>query len=786
MPRVPQQPSLSPLGRLLRSRLAWAILLAVLLGLLALALLLGPRLRAGNAERRLPGLSVLLITIDTLRADHLGCYADTAPATPALDRLATEGVLFSRCYSQTPLTLPAHTTLLSGTYPPYHQVRDNGGFVVPKTLRLLPEVFRERGYATSAFVAAYVLHSKWGLARGFDHYGDRFDLNRSPDLSLSSIQRPASEVLTEARGWLAGIGDRPFFSWIHLYDPHAPYKPPPPFDALYRHRPYAGEVASVDRELGSFFDFLRRQGLWDRLLVVVTGDHGEMLGEHGEETHGYFIYDSAVHVPLIVRAPFPFPVKRIDPPVEHADLLPTLLDALKLPIPQGNQGQSMVPLLLGKGDAGFQSAYTESWYPRLHFGWAELKGRYRGDWKIIDAPQPELYRWPDDRKEGDNLFWKRAVAAKQEREGLAAQLARMERGALAPVTFREEDRESMDKLAALGYLTGPVDTRGQTSRIDPKAKLEIYVDLTRAKALSGEDRLPEALALVEKLLAADDGVVDAHLLRGNLLYKQQRFSAALDSYRKVLELRPDYNFAMLNLLNTLKNLGDIGKLESEIRGFMKVFPQDAMLHFELGEARFLRKDYPGALPSFERAVALDPMLSRAWNRIGEVYFLRRDYEKAGAAYRQAATVSPAQKRTHFDLALLAEAAGRPAEAEAEYRQELALAPQAFQAAYNLAELLRARGRGDEAAPFYRQAAEGNPRFNIPLFMLAKHLFDRRLDLDEAVRLCERGVAIKPPDRYTALGHYILADISSFRGDRATARRHLERGRQLEDRFPKKR
>ncbi len=352
-----------------------------------------------RSKSGLEDLNVILITIDTLRADFVSAYGAGRASTPHLDRLAEEGVLFERCIAQVPLTLPSHVTILSGTYPLHHRVNDNGGFMVPGTLRLASEVLQERGFATSAFISAFVLHSKWGINQGFDMYSDDFDRTTYGSMLLEN-EKPAEEVLEEAKTWLRTNKSPRFFTWIHLFEPHSPYVPPPPFDR-YPDEPYRGEVEYVNHAVGNFVNFLEEQGLFDKTLLIVTSDHGEGLGQHGEQGHGYFIYESTVWVPLVIRAPFRFPVGRVRGLVELVDLAPTILDALAIPIPDSYQGESLLGRMFGDEPKEGGTAYTETFYPRLHYGWSELRALYREDWKYIWAPDEELYNLDEDEREGE-------------------------------------------------------------------------------------------------------------------------------------------------------------------------------------------------------------------------------------------------------------------------------------------------------------------------------------------------------------------------------------------------
>ena len=338
------------------------------------------------------GQNVLFVTVDTLRADRLPAYGETGVRTPTLDALAARGTVFERCMSATPLTLPSHTTIFSGTLPLHHGVRDNGAFTVPKDLPLLPELYQSRGYATGAFVAAFVLDSRWKLNRGFDYYFDQFDTRKANLVSIGDIERPASEVVDAALGWLEKRDQKkPFFLWVHLFDPHAPYEPPPPFAEEYADRPYLGEIAYVDSQLARLTAFLDAQGLSGRTAVVLTGDHGESLGDHGEEGHGFFVYQEALHVPFLLVAPGAAKPQRRSEVVSLADVMPTLVELSDMPLPAGVQGRSLVPLLSGRGRTEPRPAYSETHYPRLHFGWSELTAIQDGRYKLIESPDPELY-----------------------------------------------------------------------------------------------------------------------------------------------------------------------------------------------------------------------------------------------------------------------------------------------------------------------------------------------------------------------------------------------------------
>lgn len=723
--------------------------------------------------RRLKNCNVILITLDTTRADHLGCYAGKHVQTPNLDELAEAGTVFERCISQVPLTLPAHTTILSGTYPAYHQVRDNGGFVVPEELELLSETLHKRGFATSAFISAYVLHAKWGLNRGWDHYADSFHFSKLKSISLSNVQKLAGEVLPEAQAWLEKNGQQRFFSWIHLYDPHLPYTPPEPFASSYRNNPYQGEVAYMDAELGKFFSFLKANGLWDNTLIVVTGDHGEMLGEHGEDSHGFFVYESAVHVPLIIRSPWRLPAQRVATTVEHVDIVPTLLEALGIPVGKTPQGNSLLGLTFGDRSTGSGQALSETWYPRLHYGWSELTAFYSDGYKFIEAPQTELYDLAQGgMAEDDNLWLKKSAVAKKLQRTLQDFLTRISNNALSSTNQNSLSRQDREKLAALGYLSTVVDTSKKSGLQDPKDKIQVFNNLTRVRVLQEEGQIAKAIEFMGEILARDPDIAAGHMLLADLYYKEKRFPEALAAYRQVIRHKPNNNFAMVDLVNTLMAMKQYDQAEKEIQAFRALFPKDATFLRLLGQVAEQRQRQDEALDWFRQALTLDPKYSEVHLRMGEIYFQRQDLANAEKCLAKAQEFNPELSKVAFIRAQVADASGDMELARKSYLRELEINEQNVGAAFNLAQVCKRLGRMDEALRYFRLTTELDPNFNLPFFIIAKYNFDNRRDLDEAISLCRQGVAIRPADRNTPLGYFLMSEIYAYRGDPAKAKENF--------------
>src|SRR5712691_7321599 len=394
--------------------------------------------------------NVVVITIDTLRPDHLGCYGYKQIRTPNIDALAADGVRFERAYTPVPVTLPAHSVIFTGTYPLLSGVHDFAANKLNPAQPTLASVLKEHGYATGAVVASAVLDSRFGLNHGFDFYYDHFDFNRLQESNLDEMERPGNIVADVTLDWLSKNYQKKFFLWMHLYDPHYPYRPPAPYSEEYRDRPYDGEIAFADAQVGRLIEFLKNKGLYRNTLIILSGDHGESLGEHGEKTHGFFIYNATLHVPLIVHLPGGMHAKTVANLVNLADLMPTVLAALNIQIPAQVQGQSLLPLMSTNEAVDARSLYAETFLPRLHFNWSELRGVETENYHFIDAPKPELYDLTKDPGETQNLFPQKKAVSEEMRARLATLIRQYSAGQeLAEKTGL--DPALMERLKSLGY-----------------------------------------------------------------------------------------------------------------------------------------------------------------------------------------------------------------------------------------------------------------------------------------------------------------------------------------------
>ncbi len=724
--------------------------------------------------------SVILITVDTLRADKIGCYGSPLIRTPTMDAFAAAGIRFEDCISQTPLTLPSHTTILTGTLPIFHGVRDNGGFVAPAELVTLAESFKARGYETAAFVAAYVLDSKWGLDQGFDTYFDKFDLSRFERISLGEVQRPANEVIDAALGWIDKKKDDKFFAWIHLYDPHTPYAPPEPFKTEYAGNPYLGEIAFVDSQLARLSEALDRLALRDRLFIVLAADHGESLGEHQESTHGFFVYQAALRVPLIIVTPFKRLQGVVSPEtVGLVDVMPTICEMAGVPVPAEVQGKSLVRSFFAPGAAAKRLAYSETFYPRYHYGWSDLRSVQDGRFKLILAPAPELYDIVRDPAEETNLV----DVEKKVFEDLSARAqALMEeagRGA-HEVDLGRVDEETREKLAALGYVGSFTSSSALEGRklANPKDKIGVFNELSRAResGLSGDPE--EAIATIRAIIAGDPTIADAHFALGNVLSKARRFAEATEAFKKALELKPDDSFAVINIANCYQAMGRADEAEKFVLDYIARGFIDPQLDFLLGNLEVRRGEPEKAIPYFEKCLAENARSASAHNALAAVYLNRDgagDLARAEEHLNAATAINPTLTSLRYNRAQLSEKRNRYPEAADLYLQEIRDSPKNYKALYNLSRVFRQMGRIDDELETLRKTMEVEPEFPLAYLHAARVLLQRGRDYEEAIALAKKGIELRPAPAELPLGYFLLADLYNRLGNDPLSEENARKG-----------
>ncbi len=559
----------------------------------------------GGGPPGLKGKNLLLISIDTLRADHTSPYGRKID-TPALQRLADEGVLFERALSPVPLTQPAHTSLFTGNYPGRHGVRDNAGTALSADAVTLAECLRAAGYATGAVVAASPIARRTGLDQGFDSYDDQFGASAF-DSAQPIVERAGEEVRARALAWLAARDPgRPFALFVHFYDPHGPHEPPPDLRARYGRRSYEGEVVHADRCVGALIAELERGGILDDTLVVLLSDHGEALGEHGEETHGLFVYECVLRVPLILRLPGAHGPrgKRVAATVSLIDVMPTLLELLELP-PPPMEGQSLAALVRGEAIAE-RDLFAETHYP-LFYRWSPSYSVQRGMHKYIRAPRPELYDLAADPDEHDNLLPREPALALALEAAVTGRLAQWAAGTATAESA--ESLASLEAMAALGYAAGAAADPALAGELpDMKDRVAQYADLSAAMTLMGEQRWKEAGKRLEAALAADPSNPSAHLNLGNVLMRTGDPEGAERHLRASLELLPDNPMAQASLGMLCFFSQRLDEAQVLFERILAVAPASPEPLYFLGQVRELRSDFAGALECYQKAKALAPNL----------------------------------------------------------------------------------------------------------------------------------------------------------------------------------
>ena len=732
--------------------------------------------------RRDARLNILIVTIDTLRADHVGSYGYAAAQTPALDALAARGVRFAQAATSAPLTLPAHASLMTGTFPGAHRVRDNGGFYLGEEQETLAEVVRARGYRTGGFVAAFVLDRRWGIAQGFERFFDDFDLGKyRMDVGLDAVQRPGSEVAAKAIEWLDQDRTRPFFAWVHLYEPHAPYDPP----ASIRERfpptmigAYDAEIATADLQLRRLLDHLAGDGRLDRTVVVVLGDHGESLGEHGEEQHGFFVYDATVRIPLILAGPT-LPSRIVTDQVRIVDVMPTVLEMLGIDVPKAVQGSSLLPLV--RGERLNLVALSETWYPRHHYGWSELTAIREGRYHFIAAPTRELYDTETDPGETRNVAEVNPGRTDIQAHALQELVARTA-SASAPAAPRAVDPDVEQRLRALGYVGSSISPRALETRRrgDPKDKIALYNLMKQAALDSVEGRLDEGIAKVRRALAADPEIVEAYLMLGNMNAKAKRPKESLEAYQKALALDPDNQTAAFSLALAYKTDGKNDAAEAGFERVLALNPRDSKARYQLTDIWMRRGEFERAEAALKRAVADNVERPAFLTKLGECYIEMKRYDEAERSLLDALKDKADQPMAHYDLGLVRDARGQTDAAAREYEAEIARSPDAYRAHFNLGKILMVSGRAADAVRHFDEAVRANPDFGSGYLYLAKARLDAG-DLTGAEAAATTGMARHPDAEVVPLGHYVLADVYSRLGRANDAAREAAAGEREEAR-----
>lgn len=648
--------------------------------------------------------NVLLITVDTLRADHLGCYGYRQIKTPNIDALAQEGARFERAYAQVPLTLPSHVAILTGTYPMYNHVRDFTGIGLPSNIGIISEAFQRHGYATAAFVSAYVLDGSWGLRRGFDVYDDRFDPTQYETRNPGNIQRRGDLTVDKFLEWFRHRpAGKPFFVWIHLYDPHSPYDPPEPFHSEYAGHLYDGEIAFDDAQLGRVFSALKQARAYDRTLIALMSDHGESLGEHGEDEHGFFVYTSTLHIPLIIKIPGDGRqhAKTVEAVAATVDIAPTLvrLAGFSDPLARQFQGRSLASLILANGAGENREAYSETLYPFNSFGWSPLHALINRRYEYIEAPQPELYDLERDPAEKHNLFAKRkaeANALKAQLDGLERRYTARSQGPAGPPL----SQETVEKLKSLGYLaySAPaISAKDMANLPDPKAKVQVYRNTLRATVLAEEGKYGESDRLVRQIAKTEPHLyLMPYMLAENAMH-EGRFQEAQEEFLASLKLNPDFLQSLRGLARAYYAEGQDAKAKPLLEVILHKNPHDFLAHYGLGLIASNAKNYAEAIQQYRASLREKPDYTPAYLGLGVALIESRKYAEALPALQRAAGQAGPQEAVRLNYLGIATAhSGDTHRAIELYTQSLAIKPDYSGARLNLAIAYRQMGDMEKA------------------------------------------------------------------------------------------
>jgi arylsulfatase A-like enzyme/Flp pilus assembly protein TadD len=666
--------------------------------------------------------NVLLITVDTLRGDALGC--DGGPArTPNIDALAASGIRFSFAHAQAVVTLPSHASILTGFYPYQHGYRENAGYRLTPGVQTLASRLKAIGFQTGAFVAAFPLDARFGLTPGFETYDGRFDdVGSGAEFLLP--ERPAPVVVDRAVQWLRARDGR-WFAWVHVYEPHAPYRPAPPFDGEYAARPYFGEVAAADRALAPLLDAAR--GSSRPTLVVLTGDHGEGLGDHGEMTHGLFAYESTLHVPLIVAEIVPATqntrnsrntqsdsfsassaasarsaVEVSDAPARHVDIVPTILDALSLPVPPELPGHSLRTKADRDGGAA-RASYFEAMESMLDFGFAPLDGVMVGREKYVNLPLPELYDLARDRAETTNLAERSAERVRT----LTARLTDFH--ATRPGAQQPETPEVAARLRALGYVSGSAAPKARyTERDDPKRLVDVDRLMHEAVALDDEGKLREGIARYRQILAQRPDMMAASRHLAFDLWRVGDLPGAIDALRAAFRSSPPTASAEIQLGTYLGEAGQAAAAIDLLQHAVAAEPTlDALNALGIAYARSGRPRE--ALATFTRSLEIDVGNAMTYENIGAVHLDGGRLPDAKQAFERAIASNPDSSQGHAGLAMVAIRQSDRKTAIAHWQRAVALQPSNFDALYDLGIQLAQDGQLDAARRYLTRFVQTAPR-----------------------------------------------------------------------------
>jgi arylsulfatase A-like enzyme/Flp pilus assembly protein TadD len=680
---------------------------------IALAFLSLPAAFAASSKETAPSRpSVILITMDTLRADHVGCYGAKAVETPTLDALAHDGVVFEHAIAQVPLTWPSHAAILTGTYPFQNGVQDFTGHPLEPRFRSVAQSFKQAGYATGAVVSSFVLDRSWGLARGFDFYDDSFPAASFQQRDLGLVDRKAKDSVTHALAWLDKTPHRPFFLWLHLYDPHSPYDPPEPYRTRYRDHLYGGEIAYADHELGRLIAWLKASHLYDQSLIVFLSDHGESLGEHGEDEHGFFVYNATLHVPLIVKPPAGRGVRaeRRPKPVETTAVAPSMLQIAGVK-DSAIQSQFQSGSLFETNPPKQAPAYSETFYPFSSFGWSPLHSLETERFHYIEAPTMELYDLESDPSETRNVATLEPATLAVLKEELHELLTHN------PFSSKETGAPSLspdaqEKLRALGYFgfRASVSEEALAAGLpDPKDKISEFSTILKAQDAFHQQDDEHAEALLLQVQKQDPKIYVIPYLLAESSVRHQNWARAVDEFQRCLELNPGFDNAMTGLAHALAKLGRVEEARNWLQRTLEANPANYRAWYEIGLLQAGR-DPAAALSSYEKAIAIQPNFSPGQRELGMALYQRKNYASAALHFEKAIALGLDDAHLRNFLGICYSQTNRAQKSIASYREALKLDPNLAEAHLNLGYELQRAGKITQAGDEYQAACRLDAKF----------------------------------------------------------------------------
>ncbi len=726
---------------------------------------------------RRPSYNLILISIDTVRDDALGLYNPKGAPTPALDRISSNSYTFTDVISQVPFTLPSHCTMLTGTYPMKHLVQENTRSSLSDSAITLAEVLKQNGYITAGFIGSIVLGASVGIGQGFDTYEDLFTLSDVKFADLGGIQKSAAEVYSSFRTWFGKKAPGKFFAFVHFYDAHAPYEPPDPFvpEIVTPMSMYQGELRYVDSVIGRLFDEMNDKKVWEDTILVITGDHGEMLGEHKEMGHGYYIYQQALRVPLIVVIPGKKGKTSIEKPVQLVDLMPTILDMLQIDTPKTVQGVSMMPLVEGK-QTGPRFAYSESLSGTQTFGTAPLRSIQDASYKYIDTARPELYDIRADILEEDNLIEQKKDLAGKMKSALQNVMARYSADVRETAEERKLSSEESEKLAALGYIGGSAASPQVNLTKDAKDYIEYWTDISKINTFLKDGKFRECLELTARMRAADALPVTAQIFEARCYHgvgesqkslailedvlkkdpeNSQAISVAADAYARVGQ--PEKAIALYKQL--VEKQRSMVALQNYARNMMALGRKQEVLDY------VEKMQKAGNLTEKEDEVVGEIFVNLGENQKARPYLTRAvgNHPDGYKAYALLASVMDAQGETAPALALLEGAKDRFDQVEF---------------LLQLGVLYHKTRQPDRELETFRKMVQTHPKDPRGFFYLGKVLMDRGGNFQKALELAKRGLELKPVPEFQVFGNYLMADAYTNLGMDAKAQSFYAKAKEI--------